>query len=64
MKLNAAGIASAFVFLVAVSVFRLGQQPTFPSEDQEKLWVSRIQEAAKGKQKRQRGEVRALRIER
>ena len=64
MKLNASGIASAFVFLVAVSVFRLGQQPTFPSEDQEKLWVSRIQEAAKGKQKRQWGEVRALRIER
>ena len=58
MKLNASGIASAFVFLVAVSVFRLGQQPTFPSEEQETLWVTRLQEKAKG------AEVRALRIER
>tara|TARA_B100000029_G_scaffold365500_1_gene358819 strand:- start:6937 stop:7128 length:192 start_codon:yes stop_codon:yes gene_type:complete len=62
MKLNATGIASAFVFLIAASVFRLGQQPTFPTEEQEKLWVEGIQDRAKAGFKARKTKVKALHV--
>ena len=42
MKLNAAGIASAFVILAVFGVFRLGDKPVFTSVEQENQWAAAI----------------------
>ena len=47
MKLNAAGIASAFVILAAFGVFRLGDKPVFTSIEQENQWSTAIKASVK-----------------
>ena len=42
--MNAAGIASAFVFLIAVSAVRLGDKPTFSSEAMEEAFTKQIED--------------------
>jgi hypothetical protein len=51
MKMNVAGLASAFVFLIAVSALRLGDKPTFGSVTQEELFVSQIEKRLEGGRK-------------
>ena len=52
MKLNAAGLASALVILAAVSMFRMGDKPTFVSVSQEEEWLERVKAQVTGAQKR------------
>ena len=53
--MNVAGLATAFVFLIAVSAVRMGDKPTFGSVSQEELFVSQIEkqlEEGRGRRKK------------
>ena len=48
MRMNVAGIASAFIFLVAVSAIRMGDKPTFETSDASEAYAARITDQIKG----------------
>jgi len=51
MKMNGAGIASALVFMVLVSMVRLGDKSTFGSAREEEDWVKQQEANVKGANK-------------
>jgi len=60
MKFNVVGLASAFVFLAAVSVVRLGQQPTFNTAEDEARWSATVDAEVKKAQESTKRRIRAL----
>ena len=52
--MNVAGLATAFVFLIAVSAVRMGDKPTFGSVSQEELFVSQIEKQLEEGRKRKK----------
>jgi hypothetical protein len=51
MKMNGAGIASAAVFMILVSMVRLGNKSVFKTANAEEDWVKRIDGAVKAANK-------------
>ena len=64
MKMNAAGIASAFVFLIAVSAVRLGDKPTFSSEAMEEAFTKQIEDKVEATRKAKKKKYKPLGIDR
>jgi hypothetical protein len=51
MKMNGGGIASAAIFMILVSVVRLGDKSVFKTANGEDAWVQRIGQAIKERNK-------------
>jgi hypothetical protein len=51
MKMNGGGIASAAIFMILVSVVRLGDKSVFKTANGEDAWVQRIGKTIKERNK-------------
>jgi hypothetical protein len=47
MKMNGAGVASSLVFMLLISMVRLGNKSTFGSGSEEELWTRARETAVK-----------------
>ena len=64
MKMNGGGIASAAIFMILVSVVRLGDKSVFKTANGEDAWVQRIRIGKSIKDRNKAGVVRFKRPDR